>query len=57
MKVKALIEVERTIWANVKFFATMERLSLNSAVELLLTEAVSSRGYPVSSKGGGKTAS
>jgi hypothetical protein len=33
---KALIDVERKTWGKVKNFATVNRLSLNNAVEQLL---------------------
>jgi hypothetical protein len=38
---KTLINVDRTIWGKVKNFATVRELSLNSAVELLLQQALS----------------
>lgn len=44
---KTLIEPNRAVWAKVKEFATLSDLSVNSAVEVLLTEALSRRGYSV----------
>lgn len=42
---KALIDISRSIWGKVKDFATVEDLSLNSAVESLITEALKEHGY------------
>ncbi len=47
---KILIDVDRFIWGKVKDFATIKDLSLNSAVALLLRNALNEIGYPVENK-------
>jgi len=42
---KTLISIDRLTWADVKKFATVKELSLNSAVEHLLTIALDLLGY------------
>jgi hypothetical protein len=42
---RTVIDIERDIWANVKHFATVNKLSLNLAVEKLLQQALSNLGY------------
>jgi hypothetical protein len=42
---RTVIDIETYTWANVKHFATVNKLSLNLAVEKLLQQALSSRGY------------
>lgn len=42
---KTLINVHDRIWAEVKYYATVQRLSLNSAVESLLKKALSKLEY------------
>jgi hypothetical protein len=42
---KTLIDVKRCLWGKVKDYATVNSLSLNSAVEDLLKEALCSKGY------------
>jgi hypothetical protein len=37
---KTLIDVNRNVWGKVKNFATVKELTLNSAVELLLKNAL-----------------
>jgi hypothetical protein len=49
--VKTLINIDRLTWADVKKFATIQDLSLNSAVEHLLTIALDCLGY-ISKEGG-----
>jgi hypothetical protein len=44
---RTLIEVKRVIWGKVKEFATVESLSLNSAVESLLMQALNQNGYSI----------
>ena len=38
---KTLIEIDRTTWGKVKYFATIKEHSINKAVELLLESALS----------------
>ena len=47
---KTLIEVKRYLWGKVKDYATVNSLSLNSAVEDLLKEALCKKGYFLSDK-------
>jgi hypothetical protein len=49
---KTLIDIDRLTWADVKKFATIQELSLNSAVEHLLTIALDRLGYIAGNKGG-----
>ena len=42
---KTLIQINRATWGQVKNFATIKDLSLNSAVELLLASALNRLGY------------
>jgi hypothetical protein len=42
---KALIDIERQIWGKVKDFATVRDISVSSAVELLLKQALTESGY------------
>ena len=42
---KTLIQINRATWGQVKNFATVKDLSLNSAVELLLASALNRLGY------------
>jgi len=42
---KTLIDINRYIWGKVKDFATVRNLSLNTAVESLLTQALDEFGY------------
>lgn len=42
---KTLIEVERNTWGKVKDFATVRKLSLSSAVHLLLQQGLAESGY------------
>lgn len=37
---KTLIDINREIWAQVKYFATTKEFSLNKAVEILLKQAL-----------------
>ena len=41
---KTLIDINREVWAQVKYFATTREFSLNKAVEVLLTKALSEVG-------------
>jgi len=38
---KTLIEINKEVWAQVKYFATTKEFSLNKAVEVLLKQALS----------------
>jgi hypothetical protein len=42
---KTLINVPDRVWGKMRDYATVERLSLNSAVESLLRNALSELGY------------
>lgn len=42
---KTVIDVNRFVWGKVKYFATVKKLTLNSAVELLLINALKKSGY------------
>ena len=42
---KTLVDIDLSIWAKVRHFATMQKLSVNSAVERLLDRALASSGY------------
>jgi hypothetical protein len=47
---KTLIDVDRCLWGKVKDYATVNSLSLNSAVEDLLREALCKKGYLLSER-------
>jgi len=42
---KRLIDINRWLWGKVKDLATVKDVSLNAAVESLLTEALRNHGY------------
>ncbi len=42
---KTLIDVRRSLWGKVKNFATVEGLTLHSAVEELLQQGLADKGY------------
>ena len=42
---KTLIQVPREVWGKVKDFATVKNVSVNLAVEELLTKALAETGY------------
>jgi hypothetical protein len=44
---KTLIEVNRSLWGNVKNFATVKNLTLHSAVEQLLRQGLIEKGFLV----------
>ena len=44
---KTVIEIDVGVWANVKHFATLKKITLNNAVEVLLKSALSKCGYRV----------
>jgi hypothetical protein len=44
-KRKTLVDIDLSIWAGVKHFATIEKISVNDAVELLLKQSLSKCGY------------
>lgn len=44
---KTLIEIDPRLWGKVKDFATVNRISLSTAVTLLLSSALGGRGYNV----------
>lgn len=44
---KALIEIDRNVWAKVKDFATVEDEPISSAVQCLLSDALNKLGYSV----------
>jgi hypothetical protein len=41
---KKLIEVDRPMWARVKYFATIKNMTLRSALELLISQALDHSG-------------
>jgi hypothetical protein len=43
-KRKALLDIDLSIWAHVKYFATIRNISVNEAVQLLLQEALNKYG-------------
>ena len=45
LKMKTLIEINRSLWGKVKDYATVNDLNLYSAVERLLAQALISNGY------------
>jgi hypothetical protein len=42
---KTLVEVDLAIWAQLRHFATIHKLSVNETLELLLTKALNNCGY------------
>jgi hypothetical protein len=42
---KTLIDIERSVWGKVKDFATVHELTLSSAMNKLLTDALTREGY------------
>lgn len=50
-KIKTLVNVDLPIWANLKHFATIEQLSIDSALGLLLIKALSNYGYSMKQTG------
>jgi hypothetical protein len=48
---RTVVEVQIKTWANVKHFATVNKLSLNLAVEKLLQQALSTLGYKLEGSG------
>jgi hypothetical protein len=47
---KTLIDVDRYLWGKIKDYATVNSLSLNSALEDLLRVALNKKGYILSEK-------
>jgi hypothetical protein len=45
MKLKALIEIDRSVWGEVKNYATVNSLPLNRAVGLLIKQSLIDNGY------------
>jgi hypothetical protein len=43
---KTLIDVPNRTWGKVKNFATVNNLSLNTAVDILLVQALADHGFP-----------
>lgn len=43
---KTLIDVSNRTWGKVKNFATVENMSLNTAVDYLLIHALAEHGFP-----------
>jgi hypothetical protein len=39
-KIKTLVEIELSIWAKVRYFATLNRIPNNAALEALLVKAL-----------------
>ena len=44
-KRKKLVEIDLTVWAGVKHFATVQEVSVNNAVELLLEKGLEDYEY------------
>jgi hypothetical protein len=44
-KRKTLLDIDLSIWAQVKYFATIKKMSLNEAVKLLIEIGLSKCGY------------
>jgi hypothetical protein len=44
-KRSALVQIDNSVWAQVKHFSTMKRLSVNNAVQVLLQEGLCNYGY------------
>jgi hypothetical protein len=42
---KALIDIKRQLWAEVKYFAIVRSISVNLAVEQLLSQALKESSY------------
>jgi hypothetical protein len=51
---KTLVDIDLSIWAKVRHFATMQRLSVNTALETLLAKALDSSGYIAEMKSQGE---
>jgi hypothetical protein len=47
---KKLVDVDRITWAGVKHFATIQDVSINTAVDLLLKQGLSDYQYTVKKK-------
>jgi conjugal transfer/entry exclusion protein len=41
---KTLVDIDLSIWAKVRYFATMQKISVNSALEALLSKALGNCG-------------
>lgn len=44
---KTLVDIDLSIWARVKHFATLKKISVNGALELLLERGLGECGYDV----------
>jgi len=44
-KLKTLIEIDREIWSLTRAFATVNNLTLSDTLNLLLDEALTSKGF------------
>jgi hypothetical protein len=49
-KRKTLVDIDLSTWARVKHFATMRKISVNNAVQLLLIIGLGNFGYNISQK-------
>jgi hypothetical protein len=49
--VKRLIDINRNIWGKIRDFATVKDISINTAVESLLAEALLNKGYLINRGG------
>ena len=47
---KILVDVDRTVWGKVKYFATVREVSLNLAVTQLLSNALKQTAYSTEKK-------
>lgn len=44
---KTLVDIDLSIWAKVRYFAVMQKLSVNSALEMLLIKALGKSGTEI----------
>jgi hypothetical protein len=47
-KRRTLVDIDLPIWGRVKYFATIKKLCLNDAVQLLLRIGLNNYGYAIS---------
>jgi hypothetical protein len=46
-KQKTLVDIDLSIWARVKHFATLKKISINGALEHLLEKGLEDYGYDI----------
>jgi hypothetical protein len=47
---KTLVDINLSIWATVKYFATIKKISINEALELLVERGLVAYGYSIKRK-------